>query len=71
MSQRYRLEAPTLQALGGIDEQLVGQCELMRSMVDRKDAASILARFSELEGGLEAIKATLHRREAVLLDRAP
>ena len=33
MTQRYRQEAPTLKALIGHDEQLVGQCDLLRSMV--------------------------------------
>ena len=71
MTQRYRLEAPTLQALIRSDEQLVGQCELLRSLVNGKDGASLLREMSNLEGGLEAIRATLHSREAVLLDRAP
>jgi len=71
MTQRYRLEAPTLQTLIRSDEQLVGQCELLRSLVNGKDGASLLREMSNLEGGLEAIRATLHSREAVLLDRAP
>ncbi|MGC2620018.1 MAG: hypothetical protein WA414_13325 [Acidobacteriaceae bacterium] len=33
MTQRYREEAPTLQALMQHDERLVGQCELLRSLV--------------------------------------
>jgi hypothetical protein len=70
MTQRYRQEAPTLKALIHYDEQLVGQCDLLRSMVAGKDGASILANLSDLEIGLEAIRATLQSREAVLLDRA-
>jgi hypothetical protein len=70
MTQRYRQEAPTLKALIHYDEQLVGQCELLRSMVDQQDAASILKIRHDVEGGLEAIHATLQSREAVLLDRA-
>jgi hypothetical protein len=70
MTQRYRQEAPTLKALIHYDEQLVGQCELLRSMVSKQDGASILKLLPDLEGGLEAIKATLESREAVLLDRA-
>lgn len=69
MTQRYRQEAPTLQTLIHNDEQLVGQCELLRSMVSGKDGASILKNLPDLEGGLEAIRATLQNREAVLLDR--
>lgn len=67
MTQRYRHEAETLQTLIGHDERLVGQCELLRSMVSGRDGASILKNISQLESGLEAIRATLQRREAVLL----
>ena len=70
VTQRYRHEAPTLKTLIHYDEQLVGQCDLLRSMVDRQDGAAIVAELPELEGGLEAIRATLHNREAVLLDHA-
>ena len=70
MSQRYRQEAPTLKTLIHYDEQLVGQCELLRSMVQGKNGASLLEKLPDLEGGLEAIRATLQNREAILLDRA-
>jgi hypothetical protein len=69
MTQRYRQEAPTLTALIHWDEQLVGQCDLMRNMVDRKHGASILENLPELQTGLEAIRATLQNREALLLNR--
>ena len=48
------------------DEQLVGQCELLRSMVDRQDGGALLAKISDLEAGLEAIRATLNNRAAAL-----
>ena len=70
MTQRYRQEAPTLKVLIDYDEQLVGQCDLLRSMVNGQDGASILKNLRDLESGLEAIRATLHKREAVLFDRA-
>ena len=70
MTQRYRQEAPTLQKLIEQDERLVGQCELLRSMVSGQPAASILGKISQLESGLDAIRNTLQRREAVLHDRA-
>jgi len=70
MTQRYRQEKPTIQALIQFDERLVGQCELLRSIVDGQDGASILKRLPDLESGLEAIRDTLKRREAVLLGRA-
>jgi len=69
MTQRYRLEAPTLKTLTGFDEQLVGQCELLRSMVDGLSGAEILKKASELEVGLGAIRETLRNREAVLHER--
>ena len=69
MTQRYRQEAATLQALIHNDELLVGQCDLLRSMVNGKDGASILENLPHLESGLEAIRATLQNREAVLHDR--
>jgi hypothetical protein len=70
MTQRYRQEAVTLQTLINCDEQLVGQCELLRSMVNKQGGAAILAKLPDLESGLEAIRTTLQSREAVLLDRA-
>ena len=69
MTQRYRLEAPTLKTLTGFDEQLVGQCELLRSMVDGQDGTEILKKAPELEVGLGAIRETLRSREAVLHER--
>lgn len=69
MSQRYRQERETLQALMQVDERLVGQCELLRSTVDGKDAAAILKDLVRLDSGLEAIRSTLRNREAVLFGR--
>lgn len=68
MTQRYREEAPTLRTLIYHDEQLVGQCELLRSMLTGKSADTILQDLSNLERGLEAIRTTLRNREGVLLD---
>lgn len=70
MTQRYRKEAQTLQALIGHDEQLVGQCELLRSLVSGQDGTELLKNMAELESGLEAIRATLQQRESVLLGPA-
>jgi hypothetical protein len=70
MSQRFREEAATLKNLMQFDEQLVGRCDLLRSMVHAQDATSILKNLPELEGGLRAIQETLEGREAVLMDRA-
>jgi hypothetical protein len=70
MTQRYREEGPTLQALLRYDERLVGQCELLRGMVENQSAGSLLGKLPELEAGLEAIRTTLRNRAAVLLEPA-
>lgn len=67
MTQRYREEGPTLEALMQHDERLVGQCEMLRRTVDQADGATVLKRLTEMQRGLEAIRATLHDRESVLL----
>jgi len=68
MTQRYRLEAPTLFNLGQFDQRLVGQCELMRRSVTGVDAAAVLKLLPDLEAGIAAIRATLHDRQAVLMN---
>jgi hypothetical protein len=70
MTQRYRNEAQTLQTLIEHDEQLVGQCELLRSMVSEQDGAALLKNETDLKSGLEVIRTTLRQREAVLLGPA-
>jgi len=67
MTQRYRLEAPTLANLIHFDSLLVGQCELMRKSVTGVDAQTILRALPDLAAGIAAIRATLHDREAVLM----
>jgi hypothetical protein len=68
MTQRYRLEAPTLAKLIRFDSLLVGQCELMRKSVAGVDGLAILKALPDLEAGIAAIRATLHDREAVLMN---
>ena len=70
MTQRFREEASTLEALIALDEQLVGQCELLRSTVEKRDGAWIVERSKEIGAGLDAIDATLIKRQAVLLGRS-
>jgi hypothetical protein len=70
MSQRYREETPTLEALIALDEQLVGQCELLRSTVEKRDGAWIAERIKDINAGLDAIDATLMKRQGLLLNRA-
>ena len=67
MTQRYRQEAETLQALISVDEQLVGQCALLHSLVDARNGVAILEVLQTLEEGVAAIQATLRQRESVLL----
>lgn len=69
MTQRFRQEAPTLEALIALDEQLVGQCELLRSTVEKRDGKWIADNVSEIRVGLQAIDATLIKRQALLLSR--
>ena len=68
MTQRYRLEAETLANLIHFDSLLVGQCEMMRKLVTDVDAEAILKALPDLMAGIAAIRATLHDREAVLMN---
>ncbi|HEY5330765.1 MAG TPA: hypothetical protein VIJ79_12830 [Acidobacteriaceae bacterium] len=71
ITQRFRQEAPTLAALIAQDEQLVGQCELLRSTLEHRDGAWILEKLPQIQSGLEAIESTLLRRQAILLSKMP
>jgi hypothetical protein len=66
MTQRYRNEAETLQKLGEVDAELVGQCELLRASLDGKDGDWVLENLAALEAGVAAIEATVRSRQAVL-----
>ncbi|HEY6846820.1 MAG TPA: hypothetical protein VI320_11445 [Terracidiphilus sp.] len=68
MTQCYRLEAQTLANLIHFDSLLVGQCEMMRKLVTDVDAEAILKALPDLMAGIAAIRATLHDREAVLMN---
>ena len=67
MTQRYREEAQTLEALIAQDEQLVGQCELLRSTIEKRDGTWIAEHIKEINAGLDAIDATVMKRQGVLL----
>jgi hypothetical protein len=69
MTQRFRQEAETLKALISCDEQLVGQCALLQSMLDKRNGSAILEILPSLEDGLAALQATFRQREKVLLGR--
>jgi len=67
MTQRYRQEAATLAALAEKDAVLVGQADLLRSMLEGAAADAILAGRREIEVGIAAITATLRERQTFLL----
>ncbi|WP_217578084.1 hypothetical protein [Mesorhizobium sp. GbtcB19] len=67
MTQRYRLEAATLVTLAEKDAVLVGQAELLRSLVEGVAGEAILANKSEIETGIAAITTTLRDRQTFLL----
>jgi hypothetical protein len=67
MAQRYRQEAATLATLAEKDAVLVGQAELLRSLVENAAADTILASKSEIETGIAAIATTLRDRQTFLL----
>jgi hypothetical protein len=71
MTERYRQEKATLEALIDRDEQLVGRCELLRTLVESKSAAAVLEAAPALEEGLGAIRASLQNRQAALFGRIP
>ena len=66
MTQRYRQEAETLRALGGCDEQLIGQAELLRASLEDRSGAGVLESLPSLNAGVAAIHETLRQRQALL-----
>jgi hypothetical protein len=66
ITQRHRQEANTLAALADRDQTLVGQCDLMRSLVEARDGAWIVENLGHLETGVAAIEATLRERASLL-----
>jgi hypothetical protein len=69
MTQRYREEAQTLEALIRSDERLVGQCALLHATLNMRGGVWILDHLDDLDEGIRAIQETLRSREAVLLGR--
>ncbi|RAZ79818.1 hypothetical protein [Mesorhizobium atlanticum] len=67
MAQRYRLEAATLATLAEKDAVLVGQAELLRSLLEGAAGEAILANKGEIETGIAAIATTLRDRQTFLL----
>lgn len=67
MTQRYRHEASTLQQLLECDMALVGRAELLRQMLDNQDGAWMIDKSAMIKEGLNAIEASLRRRQATLM----
>jgi hypothetical protein len=67
MTQRYRGEAQTLKALGACDEQLIGQCDLLCSLVKARTAEDLLDKATLINDGLGAIQNTITSRQALLV----
>jgi hypothetical protein len=71
MTERYRQEAVTLQRLIESDRKLVGQSELLRSMVDQKNGTWLIENTAGLEEGFAAIGETLRNRQLLLFPAFP
>ncbi|WP_296742647.1 hypothetical protein [Mesorhizobium sp.] len=67
MTQRYRQEGATLATLADKDAVLVGQADLLRSMVEGVAPDAILANKREIQDGIAAITTTLRDRQTFLL----
>jgi hypothetical protein len=65
--QRLRDEAATLAALLDHDHRLVGQSELLRSLLDGHDGVWIVNNLPALREGIQAITETLRSRRSVLV----
>jgi hypothetical protein len=65
--RRLRDEAPTLGALLDHDCQLIGQAELLRTMLEGHDGVWIAENLARLREGVQAITDTLRARQGVLM----
>lgn len=66
MTDRFRDEAETLAYLRDHDRVLVGQAALLRSVVEGRDGAALLAATNEIDEGLTALRRTLEARASAL-----
>jgi hypothetical protein len=67
MTQRYREEAATLETLAEADKMLIGQSETLRAMLQGVNGEAVLEKVTEVEEGIEAIAATLRKRQMLLV----
>jgi hypothetical protein len=66
MTQRYRNEAATLQTLLRCDMDLAGRADMLRAMLEPRDAAWMIANAAEIRVGLKSLEDTLRSRQATL-----
>ena len=66
MSNRYRREGATLQALLQCDLALIGRAEALRKLVEDADGAALLERAGEIGGGCKSIARSLRERRSLL-----
>jgi hypothetical protein len=66
MTNRYRSEAQTLQALLQIDLALVGRAETLRALVADADGETLLAQGGDIESGLKGLARSLRERQSIL-----
>lgn len=66
MTQRHRQEVETLRQLIASDQKLVGQAELLRSMLDQKNGIWVIENLEALQEGVHAIAETLRERQLLL-----
>ena len=66
MTNRYRREGETLQALLQCDLALVGRAETLRALVADLDGEALLARSGDIESGLKSLARNLRERQAML-----
>ncbi|MGI4731518.1 MAG: hypothetical protein ACRYFW_07200 [Janthinobacterium lividum] len=67
MTQRYRSEATTLEALADFDKLLIGRADLLRALLVGATGEATLAQLHELEAGVASVADTLRQRQDVLL----
>jgi hypothetical protein len=67
MLQRYWKNTEILKKLIEWDEILIGQAELLRSMLDMRNGAWLIENSATIQNGLSAITESLRNRQAVLM----
>lgn len=67
MTQWHREEAPTLLRLRECDLKLVGQAELLRTLLEGRDGVWMAANVAAVTAGTEVIGDTLRERQGMLM----